>query len=174
MKWLAIGGLGLTAVVLLLVALWPVPESPHRTTRHVPGAATPTADEPEILVVADVTATVARARDAQAPPPEPDMMLGAIRMGDLKASVKRFYDTLPPGWRMPDKVRVDEVLPPAAIEILGVPPESLLDEISHYPLNMKTGLEIVLEFDPATTDAVGVAIILPSGRRYLDELPLVP
>lgn len=106
--------------------------------------------------------------DVDAAPP-----IAAVRLDDLQASVRAFYETLPEGWQMPSQIRVDEVLPADAVDILGVPPESLLDELSHYPLSMRTGLELVLDMTSGD-DSVGVAIILPSGRRYLDVLAIVP
>lgn len=174
-RWVPVIVVTLAAVAMVIYALMPASApAPEVSLVRTPARA------PTLPVVAEPEPPPGPAVSAPAPPPPApvedgeDEPPGAVKIDDLKASVRAFYATLPEGWRMPPKIRVDEVLPPKAIEVLGVPPESLLDEISHYPLNMKTGLEIVMELDPATTDGVGVAIILPSGRRYLDELPLVP
>ncbi len=163
------------AIGLLALALW---QQPEPTTGGVPATAdetpkpAPTTRARPVRMGAEPATEPAKdagvdaAVDAEVP-------ISAVRLDALQASVKSFYDSLPPGWKMPEKVRIDEVLPADAIDILGVPPESILDELSHYPMNMKTGLEIVLDMGPEA-DSVGLAVILPSGRRYLDVLAIVP
>ncbi len=103
---------------------------------------------------------------------KPDQPLPRVDPGDFKASVRRYYGNLPRSGRMPGRITVEEVFPPAVYEGLNIPPRSQLVEIGHYPATGPEGLTEALEIPDDSMSTFGFTVVTPDGQRIRDYVQL--
>ena len=95
-------------------------------------------------------------------------------VADVKASLRRYYGNLPRSGRMPARIELEELLPPAAIAGLGVPARSQVVEIGHYPATGVDGLVEALELPDDSMTTLGITVVTPDGYRVRDYIQLQP
>lgn len=104
----------------------------------------------------------------------PDMPMPQAEPTAVKDTLRRYYGNLPRSGRMPDRITVEEILPPAIIAALGVPGESQVVEIGHHPTTSPQGFEDILAQSDEHETTLGITVVTPDGQRVRDYIRLVP
>lgn len=103
---------------------------------------------------------------------KPDSPMPRVDPAIFKATVRRYYGNLPRTGRMPARITVEELFPPALYEGLNVPPRSQVVEIGHHPATGPEGLIEALEAPDDTMSTFGVTVVTPDGQRVRDYVQL--
>lgn len=94
-----------------------------------------------------------------------------VEPASVKSSVRQYYGNLPRSGRMPGRINIEEVFPPAVYEGLNVPPDSQLVEIGPHPASTPEGLAEILEA-PDGQNIIGLTVVTPDGERIRDYIQL--
>lgn len=101
---------------------------------------------------------------------DPSTDLARVDPVDFKKAVRQYYGNLPRTGRMPSRITVEEVFPPAVWQGLNVPPASQLVEIGHHPATSPAGLAEALEIPDDQMATFGVTVVTPDGQRVRDYI----
>lgn len=103
----------------------------------------------------------------------PDDPMPQLAFADVKETVRRYYANLPRTGRMPARITVAELFPPALYEGMRVPPTSQVVEIGHHPATGTEGLVEILEMVEAGQSTLGITVVTQDGQRVRDYVQLV-
>lgn len=104
----------------------------------------------------------------------PDMPMPEATPGAIKETLRRYYGNLPRSGRMPARITVEELLSPALVAALGVPPDSQVVELGHHPATGPEGFEEALALADDQHGMFGITVVTPDGQRIRDYVRLVP
>ncbi|MBU0551531.1 hypothetical protein KKB55_08525 [Myxococcota bacterium] len=121
----------------------------------------PALDKPSLRPAPEVIPT---------PPPRAPGAL-SLDIAEFKDGVRRFYANRPKAG-VPAYIEVDEILPRALIERLGVADDAQLVELGHYSAQDARAYEAILSWDEAYMTTIGVTIKARDGRMLRDYITL--
>lgn len=104
----------------------------------------------------------------------PTMPMPEAEPAAVKETLRRYYGNLPRSGRMPARVTVEELLSPALVAALGVPPDSQVVELGHHPATGPQGFEEILALADDQHGMFGITVVTPDGQRIRDYVRLVP
>ncbi|MCB9542249.1 MAG: hypothetical protein R3F65_09060 [bacterium] len=104
----------------------------------------------------------------------PDMPMPEATPAAVKETLRRYYGNLPRSGRMPARITVEELLSPALVAALGVPPDSQVVELGHHPATGPEGFEEALALADDQHGMFGITVVTPDGQRIRDYVRLVP
>jgi hypothetical protein len=93
---------------------------------------------------------------------------------DFKQTVRRFWGNLPKSGAVPAVITAEELLPPAVIAALNVPPQSRVTMLGDYPIGHPEAFKAVFDKPDAMQTMVGVTVIAPDGKEIRDYVRLLP
>ncbi len=140
-----------------------------------PSVAPPSAAPAEATPARPLPVAPGAGQFAEGGPARPhDSPLPKARFGDVKASVKRFYGSLPASGKVPQPLYVEDVLPPGLIAGFNLPPRTTVKMVAHFPSTDAQGLKSILEMGDQGAQAVGFTFVTPDGREIRDYAFLEP
>lgn len=105
---------------------------------------------------------------------DPSKGMAEAQTADVKRTLRRYWGNLPKSGAVPASIAIEELLSPAVIKELNVPPQSVVTMLGDHRIDAPESFKAVLEKSDTLQTLVGITIVTPDGSEIRDYVRMNP